>query len=378
MGGCADYVTRPALKLLGERTVLSLEDVRSVVVLEYWHLGDAVMIIPFLRALREKLPQARIVLVGSHAGRSVLGNQRIVDEILVFRIPWAQAHGRFQKLTSGEWSEVVRLVRELRRRRFDLGFSGRADVRDNALLWAGGVKRRIGYGFGNGAAFLTDIVPPDIGRPHYAERWLRLVEFLWGSVEEREPRLWLSEDQQRFANEYLKQCGVGEFSILVGIHPGARNEVRQWGWKNFYAVASRLVEKYPKVRVLWFEDPEKEAQFHASPSWLCPVRLPLGELMGVLAKCRLLICNDSGPMHLAAALGVPVVAVFGPGSRAWSGPLHPQSKVVINDAFWCRPCFDYCRWDRPYCLEAVPPDDVYTAAVQLIEGAQEGWSGKPC
>ena len=80
--------------------------------------------------------------------------------------------------------------------------------------------------------------------------------------------------------------------------------------------------------------------------------------MAVLKRCRLFICNDSGPMHISTALGVPVVAVFGPTEPLWFGPLGPDNRIVIQSGFWCRPCFDYCLFDQPYCLRTISVESV--------------------
>ena len=101
-------------------------------------------------------------------------------------------------------------------------------------------------------------------------------------------------------------------------------------------------------QVLWFEDGGQTTPARDQDQFI-RVSLPLRRFMSVLAQCRMLICNDSGPMHIATALNVPVVAVFGPTEPAWFGPLGQDHHVVIRPEFWCRPCFDYCLFDQPYC-----------------------------
>lgn len=88
--------------------------------------------------------------------------------------------------------------------------------------------------------------------------------------------------------------------------------------------------------------------------------------MAVLSQCALFICNDSGPMHISTALDVPVVAVFGPTEPAWFGPLGANHKIVIRSGFWCRPCFDYCIFDQPYCLRTIDVQDVYQPAENTV------------
>jgi ADP-heptose:LPS heptosyltransferase len=126
-----------------------------------------------------------------------------------------------------------------------------------------------------------------------------------------------------------------------------------------------LASAFP-VRVLWFCDPNEPERAGPLPEPAIRVSLPIRQFIAVLARCQLLLCNDSGPMHIAAALGVPVVAVFGPQEPAWFGPLGPDHRIVIRPEFWCRPCFDYCRFDQPYCLRTISREEVGEAALSAV------------
>jgi ADP-heptose:LPS heptosyltransferase len=135
---------------------------------------------------------------------------------------------------------------------------------------------------------------------------------------------------------------------------------RQWGEENFVVLAERLRAQYP-VKILWFQDPSQVRPAQHTDDFI-PLSLPLRQFMAVLKRCRLFICNDSGPMHISTALGVPVVAVFGPTEPLWFGPLGPDNRIVIQSGFWCRPCFDYCLFDQPYCLRTISVESVLNAA----------------
>jgi heptosyltransferase-2 len=96
------------------------------------------------------------------------------------------------------------------------------------------------------------------------------------------------------------------------------------------------------------------------------VSLDFRFFLAVLSHCRLLLCNDSGPMHLANLLDVPVVAVFGPQRPEWFGPRGPHDRVVIHPEFSCRPCFDYCIFDQPHCLRTISCDEVSDAIKDVL------------
>lgn len=366
-----DAIARP-LVLFSKRRHRSRSDesneVQSILVQEYWNLGDIVMELPFLRNLRMRYPKARIVLLTSPKAAPLLETQGLVDEIIVVRAPWAEHYSRWRKYNpfSPLWIELALTLKRLRTRSFDLAFSARADLRENFILWLLSVRRRVGYSFGGGGFFLTDVVTPDPEQPHFSDRWLRLLKHLGEPILLREPCFHLTEEEERFADEYLTQQGIGKGDFLVGIHAGARSPVRQWGEVNFGVVAERLRTEFP-IKVLWFQDPNQKPSIKDGNDFPRP-SLPLRQFMAVLSRCRLLICNDSGPMHIATALNVPVVAVFGPTEPAWFGPLGQGNRLVIRPTFWCRPCFDYCIFDKPYCLRSINVESVYeTSASALAE-----------
>jgi ADP-heptose:LPS heptosyltransferase len=149
---------------------------KSILVIEYWNLGDLAIVVPFLKNLRRICPGARISLMVNAGLVSFLEGQRVVDELIPARVPWAQHFSRWLKYNpfSEQWISLVRTMLAVRRQKFDWAISGRMDVRDNFLLWLTGAARRIGYGFGGGGFLLTDCVTPDLSHPHRADIWLHL------------------------------------------------------------------------------------------------------------------------------------------------------------------------------------------------------------
>ena len=210
---------------------------------------------------------------------------------------------------------------------------------------------------------MTETAMPDLTHLHRSDCWLHLLEHLGKEVSDRQPHLQLSREERLFAEEYLAKVGIGDGDLVIGIHPGARIRMRQWGTANFRAVAEGLAAQQP-AKILWFQDPKDKMPDGLPPSFV-PVALHLRQFMAVLARCNLLVCNDSGPMHIATGLGVPIVGVFGPTEPAWFGPLGESNKIVINPAFWCRPCADRCIFDQPYCLRTISIEQVFRAASDL-------------
>lgn len=343
-------------------------NVRTILVMEYWQLGDALILLPFLRNLRMHFPDARISMLASAPAKAVLYDQGVVDEWIPILVPWAGPHSRWQKYNpfSPLWLQLWRTLAALRRQPFDLAFSGAMDVRNNCLLWLTGARRRISYGFAGGAFFLTDSVAPNPLRPHRVENWLRLLEHLDKPVFLETVGLRLSSSQTSFADSFFSKLGVSDSAVVIGIHPGARIPLRRWGDDRFLVVAKALASEF-KLTLLWFLGPGEDPPFPAPTVSFHFVQVSFSEFVAVLARCHLLICNDSGPMHLADSLGIPVVAIFGPQQPAWYGPRNKASHVVYRPEFWCRPCFDYCKFGQPYCLRTVTPSEVIQAASRAAQ-----------
>jgi ADP-heptose:LPS heptosyltransferase len=329
---------------------------KSILVMEYWNLGDLVILVPFLRNLRESFPNARVALLVKDSLQSFLQDQGLVDEFIPICVPWAQHFSRWQKYNPflGLWLPFLNGIWGLRQSKFDMAFSGRMDIRDNFLMWLSGARRRVGYGIGGGRFLLTDCVAPDLSRPHRTDVWLHLLNSLGFEVAENAEQFHLSPASLIRAQSLLDSFGIPEGVPLTGVHPGARIAIRRWGDERFAEVAKDLL-KDETVHVLWFLEPNSTS---AAPKLdRChEVRLDFESFLAVLSLCEFLVCNDSGPMHLAGLLGIPVVAVFGSTNPVWFGPRGNKDRVVIRPEMPCRPCFDYCIFDQPYCLRAISPE----------------------
>lgn len=344
----------------------SAEPPARILIVEYWNLGDLAILFPFLANLRRAFPGAKISLLLNEGLESLLDGQGTVDEFIPVRVPWARHHYRWRKYNpfSLDWISFMRTILLLRKRCFDWSFAGRLDVRENFMLWLTGARRRIGYGVGGGGSFLTDPVTPDLSRPHRADVWLHLLEAIDVSVDRNLGHFRLADSELALAQSHLHGLGIPQNAFLIGIHPGARIATRLWGEDRFAEVARRVLQE-TDAHILWFTEPGNSIQVPCMERCHA-VSLHFRPFLAVLSQCRLLICNDSGPMHLANLFSVPVVAIFGPQRPEWYGPRGPQDRVVIRPEFSCRPCFDYCIFGQAHCLRAISTDEVYCAIASVF------------
>jgi len=385
-----DTFLKPLVWLSKTDAQSNLNDVSRILVFEPGSLGDMIMLMPFLKSLRKRFPQANLSLLcrtGGKKGQSyasidpvsvktLLLDQGLVDELIPVAVPWMLHVSAWKKYTpfSLNWPLFIWSLLRIRRQRFDLSFAtGRTDLRYNLVLWLTGAKRRVGYGYGGGRFLLTDVAVPDISRPHQTEVSLQLLEHLGISVIRGGQLLKLSPEDEAFSANFLKGKNIGMDDLIVGIHAGARTSSRTWGQERFRQVAQRLTGDFC-AKVIWFGDP-MDSDGAALGRNIVPATFPLREFLSVLARCSFVVCNDSGPMHMAAALGVPVVAIFGSTFPEWFRPPGESHRIVVRRDMPCRPCGDRCLFDEPYCLRLIPVEQVMQAVEDELRAVTGNYIG---
>jgi ADP-heptose:LPS heptosyltransferase len=318
-----------AARLVGRR--IEEEDgaeVKSILVVELWNIGDVVLLLPFLNRLRNAFPGATITLLARPHARAILDGSGLVDEYL--DAAGAAANWLSMNPVERGWGDLWRLKSELRGRDFDMAFQCRPHVREHLILSMSGARRRIGVSFGKDDAVLTDAVPLNEGMLHKAENWLKLAEIVGVPVAAEPPAIRLSESERSEAMQFFEASGVDEKHVLVAVHPGASTASKRWPLERFAEVA-RVLSARAGTRVLAFVDPAGYGASLSDIEGVVVASKGLREMMALIAQCSLLVGNDSGPMHLAGALGVPTVAIFGAGIPQWFAPLGEGHEVVTSD-----------------------------------------------
>ncbi len=307
-------------------------------------VGDAVMSIPAMKEIRRLFPEAHIALLVRPWVRDLYSAAEFVDEILVYDK---------DRIHRG-WSGFGRLAGDLRRRRFELAILLQNAFEAALIAWCARIPARIGYARDRRSLLLTHAcaIDPAVHRVHQAYYYLGILSGL-GLLEKR---LWERKeyhlsidlkisDRDRIAGaEILRFFGVRQGDTLVGINPGAYyGEAKRWFPDRYALVADALAEEY-RAKIMLFGSSadrrvaEDVAANMRHPPLMLAGQTTLGELMGLIRECHLLITNDSGPMHLAAALNVPQVAIFGSTSETATGPISRKA-AVVNHPVECNPCF---------------------------------------
>ena len=366
--GALDFATR-ALHAVWRPPPPRNRAPHSFLVVEPWGIGDVVLSTPLLRALRANFPTAHVALLAKSHAKDLLANSGLVDEVIPFDFPWTAFSG---KLSPGRYArkEFQELIRQLRTRDFDVSLDARRDIRSNVVTYFGGARRRIGYDFGGGAHLLTDVVPSGSQDEHKISDWLALLTPLGVSNHTRfAPLLTVTEAEKASARRRIASLGLSTERPIVGIHPGASHAVRRWNADRFASVIDSLVQE-GGVQVLLFEEKAGDSSEITPRNWVRRIKSDLRSFMALVIQCDLLLCSDSGPMHIANALGVPVTALFGPQRRDWYGPRGEIDAVVQVDEMPCRPCFDACIFSTPHCMEGISPGAVVQAVTAQLDRLQ--------
>ena len=347
-----------------------LPDAPRILVFEFWHIGDAVMADPLLRALRERFPRAEISLLCKPSARVLLEPSGIVDRFIEIDVPWTAFEGKYE-LRRYTDPQFVGAVRALRRERFDMTIDSRMDLRSNILAWIIGAHRRVGFDVPGGRGLLTDRVADRGEDAHKVVDWLAMLDPFGGvHGEPRPPALDVRDSTQARVDAHLRDLGVTAETTLVAVHPSARQLVRRWPLDRFARI-TEAVGEIPSTRVFVLVDPDGYGETLASTGATC-IRATIEELPAYLRRCAVFIGNDSGPAHIAAAVGSTTVTIFGPGAVEWFRPFGPSQRVVFIEPMWCRPCFDKCiRWTN-VCLQSLPTEMVLDVVREILADQQRG------
>ncbi|MDQ6717438.1 MAG: glycosyltransferase family 9 protein [Gemmatimonadota bacterium] len=333
------------------------QGVSRILVIELWNIGDVVLTIPFLAQLRKKFPGARVTLLCRPHAREILAGSGLVDEFIESDLSWTDQTTRRNPFAYN-WRELFRIRHELRRGRFDLAFQARRHVREHVLLWLSGARRRVGLALMDENPILTDAIAQPTPNGHKVDDWLALLGPFGGAVKVESPQLAIADSERAWADEFIRaRMSSGK---LVGIHPGARIPEKRWPLERFREVARTLAAR-GGVAVLSFSDASGYGRDLGSIPGVVNAEVTLRQMMALMARCSFLLCNDSGPMHIAAALSVPVVAVFGDGISDWFSPLGTGHEIVTPASG----VGEISGADRGKGIESVPVSDVLEAVGRI-------------
>lgn len=341
---------------------LSFSPHRIIVRMPNW-LGDLVMAAPILTDLRHHWPEAKITAMCQGTLGTVIQEDPHIDELLNFKRPkgWSRLQAREEIITP------------LNQGRYDLGILLTNSLSSAYWFWRGNVQNRLGFASHCRSWLLNYPIPfPEKRKDqHLVITYKTLLEPLGIPVSETPPSLYLSHLEQKTAREKLASYGVQSSDVLIGINPGAAyGSAKCWLPERFKELSHRLLT-VANVKIMFFGDkngtPLVDAICADLPSSVINMagKTTLRELMALIQCCSLFLTNDSGPMHVASALGIPLIALFGSTSDTATGPYNGGR--VIHKRVPCSPCY---RRECPIdfrCMTRIGVQEVYQEIQQIIQ-----------
>lgn len=384
--GAKIWLRRAALRLAAAaaRPLLAPEASREpperVLLIRPDHLGDLLFSTPALRLLRRAWPAAHITyLVGPWAEAVVNRNPR-VDRVIACEFPGFGNGPKPAKLHP--YLHLWRWAGSLGREGYDLALNLRYDFWwGAALTFFARIPRRVGYAIPECQPFLSLAVPFEAGQ-HAVDSNLRLAAAaahievpLMSEARSYGLDFPLTPAERALALALLHRHGWKAGDVLVGIHPGTRGNVKHWTVEGWQAVALALTQRGARILLTGTAAEADTCRGIAARVPGKPIvaagETSLGQLAALLENCAVVLGVDSGPLHLAVAMGVPTVHLYGPSDPTTFGPYDdPARHIVLRTDWRCSPChrFEYPQHELKYhrCMEAIHPQAVLAAAEKLL------------
>jgi len=329
--------------------------VNSILVRGVNWVGDTILTYPSVQGVKELFPHSRLtVLVPNH----LIGLWKTfpcVDEIIPFQ----------KRSGVGSVWEDVQISRFMRKRRFDLALIFPRSFRSAFQIYLAGIPIRIGYQDEGRSLFLTHKIrrKGEVLHLHRVHYYRRLMEPLGHLESVPSPRLFLREEERGWAQKRLEELGLLDGRPLIGINPGAAYGLAKcWHPDRFAELGRRLSEKWKATALIFGREEErgmadKILKNLGGGGVDFTGKTGLLQLAALLERCCLLVTNDTGTMHVASAVGTPVVAIFGSTDPVATGPWG-DGHVVVKKEVSCSPCFKrVCPTDHR-CMELITVDEV--------------------
>lgn len=341
--------------------------IRRILVRSTNWVGDAVMTLPALEALRHNFPDSTINVLARPWVAGLLQGHPCVDRVLVLD------RGRGPL---GKFRALVSAILEVREGRYDLAVLFQNAFEAALIAYFGGCRVRLGYNTDGRGFLLSHPVgrSPQVLEAHQVEYYLHLLRSMGWKAEGLDPHIQVQEGQAAWARGFLGSHGITATDFLVGVGPGAiYGPAKRWPAYRFARVADWAVERW-EARVLVMGS-AKESEVCSDVARAMKQKAldvcgntSLAEAVALLSCCNLFVTNDSGLMHVSAALGVPTLAVFGSTDPRATGPRGPRTRVMRHDVA-CAPCLrPTCPTDFS-CMLSIHPEEVWEEMVRMKEDA---------
>ena len=321
-------------------------------------IGDSLFMTPALSALRKGFPNSHISLLINPWVSEVFDGNPDVDETIIY-----DEKGKEKTL----WGKI-RFIQSLRNRNFDIGIIMQPRSYQAALfVYFSGIPERIGYSHSLRNLLLTRKIKFPRIPVHNIDMFLNIVLSLGVAPARKEPYLPTSPEADAWADGFLEERGIESGELLIAINPGAFKQSKRWPEPRYAELSDILIREFGAKVIIFYgpgEDEIVERVLSLMKEKTIIARTGIKELAALSRRCKLFVSNDTGPMHVAAASGVPVIALFGPADPKRSRPWG-KNHVVIRKDLPCSPCSRrVCK--QLTCMKSISVEDVLKAVREQL------------
>ncbi|HEV8537409.1 MAG TPA: glycosyltransferase family 9 protein [Bacteroidota bacterium] len=336
------------------RMKIERAQVRKILVIKLRAIGDVLLSTIVLDNLRAAFPHARIHFLTERPSREVIEGNPNLDGVLIF---------------DGKYEHGLGLIVKVRRKQFDLVIDLFGNPRSALVTLFSGARYRVGYRFKWRKYCYNIVVEPRGGEVHNAEFNLDALRKMEVSIIARDISFPLDAAAEQFAESFAAEAGLSGKRVIA-LNPGGGWYTKRWRIQHFARLGDLIAEEFDaSILLIWGPGEEEDASviqsIMRSKSVVIP-RTNLKQLAALLKRCSVLVTNDSGPMHIAAAMKTSVVAIFGPTNPDLQGPFGVKHEIVQNQQLLCLGCnYTKCPIGNP-CMEDLSVDDVFRSFKMLM------------
>ena len=344
---------------------------KSILVILVAGIGDLILASKSIRAIKNGYPDADIHLLTNSEAVPIAQNYAYVDYVWAFPI-------REMRKSKICLFDVWKLLLKLRRTEFAMVVnlfevaSLRGAIKMGILFFLLNVRVRIGHNNKGLGLVLTDKVPSEtFWKRHRVDAMMDIALLAGGILDGKDIEVfWDKKCEKKWERLFFEKTGIVQ-EIIVGVNPGGDRSNKRWSPNNFATIADRIIDEFG-AKIIILGGPGEEnisneiQQKMKNDAVNLSGRLDLNDLVYIINKMDVLITNDSGPMHIGAATGTPLVAIFGPCDPTLVMPYTPKSLYrLIYKGLDCQPCNDG-KCTQPVCLSIITPEEVYEKCVELL------------
>lgn len=356
---------------------------KKILIINPFGIGDVVFSTPLIEILKDKHPDCVIGYICNKRAYEVMRSNPKIDKLFIyekddFRLAWDRSKRECFKLVCG-------LLKIIKKEHFDIAIDLSLGYQYSLLLSFIGIRKRFGFNYKRRGRFLTGKIDIDgFSGKHVIEYYCDILKFLGINLTDLKlsPKVYVTKEDIAWADEFLKANGVSDKDLLIGVVPGcgaswgADARHRRWDRDEFAKVCDGLADKYGAKVILLGDLQERDICDDVQNKVRNKVIIACGKtslrnFLGLISRCRLIITNDGGPLHMAVGLGLNTVSIFGPVDEKIYGP-YPMTKehiVISKNDVPCRPCykkFKYKICENRTCLKSIKAEDVLEAADSFL------------